>query len=77
LPYSVGRVVPDADAHIMEEPTWLISHADPAVREKLAPNVELGLAPGEADAIKQMLARHADPEFRSRDAEEILARHNF
>ena len=77
MPYIEGRVVHDADAHIMEEPTWLLDHADPGVREQLRPNVELGLAPGEAEAIAQMKARHADPEFRARDAEEIMARKNF
>ena len=51
MPYIEGRVVHDADAHIMEEPTWLLSHAVPDVRERLRPNVELGLAPGEAEAF--------------------------
>ena len=46
MPYIEGRVVHDADAHIMEVPTWLVDHADPDVREKLRPNVELGLGPG-------------------------------
>ena len=29
MPYIEGRVVHDADAHIMETPTWLRDHADP------------------------------------------------
>ena len=77
MPYIEGRVVHDADAHIMEEPTWLLTHADPGVREQLAPNGELGLAPGEAEAIEKVLARHADPDFRARDEAEIMARKNF
>ncbi|MEO7427751.1 MAG: amidohydrolase family protein [Acidimicrobiales bacterium] len=77
MPYIEGRVVHDADAHIMEEPTWLMEHADPDVREQLRPNVELGLAPGEAEAIEQMLQRQSDDEFRSRDATEIMNRKNF
>ncbi|MEX2293328.1 MAG: amidohydrolase family protein [Acidimicrobiales bacterium] len=77
MPYIEGRVVHDADAHIMEVPTWLVDHADPDVRDKLRPNVELGLSPGEAEAIDQMIGRHADPEFRSRDEAEIMARKNF
>ena len=39
MPYIEGRVVHDADAHIMEEPTWLIDHADPDVRERCDPHV--------------------------------------
>jgi predicted TIM-barrel fold metal-dependent hydrolase len=77
MPYIEGRVVHDADAHIMEVPTWLVDHADPDVREKLRPNVELGLGPGEAESIAKALAKHEDPEFRARDAEEIMQRKNF
>ena len=32
MPYIEGRVVHDADAHIMEPPTWLGEHADPGIR---------------------------------------------
>ena len=57
MPYIEGRVVHDADAHIMEEPTWLIDHADPGVRERLQPNVALSLSPEEeVDAIEEHLA---------------------
>jgi uncharacterized protein len=77
MPYIEGRVVHDADAHIMEVPTWLVDHADPDVREKLRPNVELGLGPGEAEGIAKALAKHDDPEFRAKDAEEIMRRKNF
>lgn len=34
MPYIEGRAVHDADAHIMEEPTWLLDHADPSVRDR-------------------------------------------
>ena len=34
---STGLVVHDADAHIMEPPTWLRDHADPAVRDRIEP----------------------------------------
>ena len=38
MPYNqLGRVVHDADAHIMEPPTWLRDHADPSIRERIRP----------------------------------------
>src|SRR4029077_9053710 len=77
MPYIEGRVVHDADAHIMEEPTWILDHADPNVREQLAPSLDLGLAPGEAEGIAKALAKHDEPAFRAKDAEEIMLRKNF
>ena len=37
MPYVSGRIVHDADAHIMETPTWLRDHADPGVRDRIEP----------------------------------------
>ena len=35
MPYVEGRVVHDADAHIMETPEWLMDHADAGVRDRI------------------------------------------
>ena len=32
MPYNDTRVIHDADAHIMETPTWLGDYADPKSR---------------------------------------------
>ncbi len=38
VPYNqTGLVVHDADAHIMETPTWLRDHADPGIRDRIEP----------------------------------------
>jgi predicted TIM-barrel fold metal-dependent hydrolase len=89
MPYSTGRVVHDADAHIMETPTWLADHADPAIRRRIAPlrypgGNELRQTgdPGEQqrnldDTFDRLRARHASSEYRSTEEAEIMARKNF
>jgi predicted TIM-barrel fold metal-dependent hydrolase len=89
MPYVSGRVVHDADAHIMETPTWLRDHADPGIRERLRP---LPLAGGnelkqtgdpdeqlrDLDAtFERIAAKHRSDEYRAVEGAEIMARKNF
>jgi predicted TIM-barrel fold metal-dependent hydrolase len=78
MPYIEGRVVHDADAHIMEAPEWLAEHADPGIRERLAPRADgLGLAPGEADLLEHFRQKHTEPGFLDKAAEEIMGWKNW
>ena len=78
MPYIEGRVVHDADAHIMEAPTWLGDHADPGIREQLLPRTDgLGLAPGEAELLEHYRRKHADPAFLEEAATEIMGWKNW
>jgi predicted TIM-barrel fold metal-dependent hydrolase len=89
MPYVTGRVVHDADAHIMEPPTWLRDHADPALRDRIEP---LTLASGNElrqtgdpdeqlrdldAAFDRLRAKHASDAYREAEAEEIMQRKNF
>jgi predicted TIM-barrel fold metal-dependent hydrolase len=89
MTYVSGRVVHDADAHIMETPMWLRDHADPGVRERITP---LSLSSGNElrqtgdpdeqrrdleHTFERLAAKHASPEYRAAEADEIMARKNF
>ncbi len=70
---EAGRVVHDADAHILETPEWLEAFATPAVREPMARRL------GGALEMEVASARdlHADPAYRARDAAELMTRKNW
>ncbi len=87
MPYIEGRTVHDADAHIMETPSWLRDHADPALRDRIAP-------PGYANELRQtgdsaeqlanldrafarIAEKHRSAAFRAEEAAEIMDRKNF
>lgn len=83
------RVVHDADAHIMETPTWLRDHADPGIRDRIAPlrypggnelrqtgDPEEQLQDLEA-AFERLAARHRSESYRATEADEIMLRKNF
>ena len=87
MPYIEGRIVHDADAHIMETPLWLRDHADPAIRDRIA-------IPGYANELRQtgntkeqladltlafdrIASKHASAAYREDEAGEIMNRKNF
>src|SRR5207244_3305663 len=89
MPYIEGRVVHDADAHIMETPNWLRGHADPDVRDRIEP---LQLSGGNElkqtgdpeeqlrdldAAFDKLKAKHASEKYRADEAAEIMQRKNF
>lgn len=79
----------DADAHIMEPPTWLRDHADPSVRDRIAP-LDLGggnelKQTGDVEeqlrdlrsTFERLAAKHASAEYRASEEAEIMGRKNF
>src|SRR5437763_14790155 len=77
MPYAEGRIIHDADSHIVETPDWFFAYADPDVRDRLKPLYVATTKPGEADLIEHYRSKHADPEFRADDAAQIMLRKNW
>jgi predicted TIM-barrel fold metal-dependent hydrolase len=89
VPYNAGRIAHDADAHVMETPTWLRDHADPGIRDRIAPlrypgGNELRQTgdPEEQSrdlgaSFDRLRALHGSDEYRRDEAELIMARKNF
>lgn len=77
MAYIEGRLVHDADAHIMETEDFLAAHADPAIRDRL-PRLHMeGLVGSETGKLAQAVRKHRDPAFRAQDAAEIMLRKNW
>jgi predicted TIM-barrel fold metal-dependent hydrolase len=55
MPYAEGRVYYDADSHLMETTDWLVTYADPDVRDRIRP-----LYLGGAGALADQAVRQAD-----------------
>ncbi len=73
MSYAAGRVICDADSHIMESLDWLSSHADPDVRERLgAMRLEAG-GVGAEKAIAKALARRQDAAATAEIASNVVA----
>ena len=66
----------DADAHIVEPPDWLVPFADPAIRPSLEAYYDKSWS-AHRKFLDDALQKHADPEYRAKDAEEIWLRKNY
>src|SRR3954451_11886284 len=77
MPYVEGRLVHDADAHIMETPPWLADHADPDVRDRIGIR-EFNSPPIDNRYIDDEIARgRPDPQDPDETQAEIMNRKNW
>ncbi len=73
MSYAAGRVINDADSHIMESLDWLSRHAEPDVRERLVSmRLEAG-GSGAEKAIARALERQKDEAATAVIASNVVA----
>jgi predicted TIM-barrel fold metal-dependent hydrolase len=70
MPYAQGRIIHDADSHIMEPPGWLAAHAEPALAERLTERATPERIQSQVDKAK---ARRTDSEAARAAAEAPIA----
>jgi uncharacterized protein len=77
MPYAEGRIIHDADSHVMETSDWLVPYAEPGIRERLEPLRLSGCKPGEETFIEKLRRRHSDPADRAEAEEKLMIRKNW
>jgi uncharacterized protein len=77
MAYVEGRVVHDADAHIMETAELLAGFASERVKSHLLGFDGSAAVATSVKELERLLARHQDPAYRAADEAEILLRKNW
>jgi uncharacterized protein len=77
VPYVEGRVVHDADAHVMETSDWILPYVDPEWRDRIGPLVIGAVGDADQRIADDVRRSHEDPDWRATEAEEILVRKNW
>jgi predicted TIM-barrel fold metal-dependent hydrolase len=77
MTYAEGRIVHDADSHVVETPDWLEPWADDATRARMKPIYVGRVRPGEESEIDLARARRLDPDDRERAEHELMLRKNW
>jgi uncharacterized protein len=77
MAYVEGRVVHDADAHIMETAELLAEFASERVKSHLLGFDGTAAVATSVKELERLLARHQDPAYRAADEVEILTRKNW
>lgn len=77
MPYIDQGIVHDADAHIMETAEFLAAFATAPVKEHILGLDGTGRVATSAAELEAVMAKHHDPDYRARDADEIMLRKNW
>lgn len=76
MPHIEGRIVHDADAHIMETPTWLEPFAELEFRDEIQHQFDQVFFGSRKEQFQSVVAQHTDEDFQHRIESEFMARKN-
>jgi predicted TIM-barrel fold metal-dependent hydrolase len=77
MPYAEGRIIHDADSHVVETPEWFEPYADPSIRARMTKVYVSTVKPGEERFIDVIRQRRNDPADRAKAEAEIMIRKNW
>jgi uncharacterized protein len=77
MAYVEGRVIHDADSHIMELPGYLDAYIEARHKPLMEADISFARRPGFGATVPDILRRQDDPAWRAGDAEQILLRKNW
>ncbi|MBI1211632.1 MAG: amidohydrolase family protein [Alphaproteobacteria bacterium] len=77
MAYVTGRIVHDADSHLMELADCLDDFIDPKFRARYNALPKLQAWPRDGKWVKVARAKQSDPDFRSGAADNLLLRKNY
>ncbi len=77
MAYIENGIVHDADAHIMETAEFLAEFAAEPVKDHILGIDGSGSVATSAGELASVLAKQSDPDYRARDADEIMLRKNW
>lgn len=77
MAYVEGRIIHDADAHVVEAPDFLDNYVEAAWRDKLKEVRMYGKYGPLIITTEELRQRHDDPKFRASRAEKIMTRKNY
>ncbi|HEX7926488.1 MAG TPA: amidohydrolase family protein, partial [bacterium] len=75
MPYAEGRIIHDADSHIMETPDWIQGYVEPRYREHVRPHTQR--LQYVAEKVAEAKRLQEDPHWRAGDASQIMLRKNW
>ena len=77
MPYVEGRIVHDADSHLMELADCLDDYLDPKFRAAYDALPKLQAWPRDGHWVREARAQQDDPEFRAGDVANLMLRKNY